>query len=97
MSDETPVPDTQADAFSKLRDEMSEQFAQLKSSFESELAERDSRIVELTEQNTSLQRALVRSAMTEPTPVPKQKTEKEVYDETISALADKTLRYMSLR
>ena len=97
MSEETPVSDTQADAISKLRDEMSEQFAQLKSSFESELAERDSRIVELTEQNTSLQRALVRSAMTEPTPAPKQKTEKEVYDETISALADRTLRYMSLR
>lgn len=97
MSDETPVSDTQADAISKLRDEMTEQFAQLKSSFESEIAQRDSRITELTEQNTSLQRALVRSAMTEPTSAPKQKTEKEVYDETISALADKTLRYMSLR
>ena len=97
MSEDAPAPDTQGDAIARLRDEMAEQFAQLKSSFESEIAARDSRIVELTEQNTSLQRALVRSAMTEPTSTPKPKTEKEVYDDTIKALAEKTLRLMSMR
>ena len=94
MSDD-PEQTGQPDPIQALRDEMAEQFAQLKSSFESQISERDARIVELTEQNTSLQRALVRSAMTEPPKAPENKTEKEVYDDTIKALAEKTLMYMS--
>lgn len=94
MSD-VPEQTGQPDPIQVLRDEMAEQFAQLKASFESQVSERDARIVELTEQNTSLQRALVRSAMTEPPKVPEKKSEKEVYDDTIKTLAEKTLRYMS--
>ena len=91
VSEQTEQPDP----IQTLRDEMAEQFAQLKASFESQVSERDTRIVELTEQNTSLQRALVRSAMTEPPKAPEKKTDKEVYDDTIQALADKTLKYMN--
>ena len=94
MSDD-PEQTGQPDPIQALRDEMAEQFAQLKASFESQVSERDARIVELTEQNTSLQRALVRSAMTEPPKASEKKTEKEVYDDTVKTLAEKTLMYMS--
>lgn len=96
MTDETPAvtENVEVDPIAKLRDEMSEQFQTLKASFETAVQERDEIITKLQEENDSLHRALVRSAMTEPAPAPK--SEKQIYDETVRKLADKTLRYMSM-
>lgn len=96
MSDDTNVPDVQNDdPIQKLRDEMAEQFATLKQSFESELSERDSQITKLKEENDSLHRALIRSAMTTP-PTEVPKTEEQLYSEQVQELADKTLQKMKL-
>ena len=94
MSDEPNSPETQVDPIQSLRDEFAEQFATLKQSFESQLSERDETITKLKEENDSLHRALVRSAMTTPaTPAP-VKTEQDIYNERVQALAEKTLNLM---
>lgn len=93
MSDDI-TPDTGTpDPIQRLRDEMAEQFAALKQSFESQLSERDSQITKLKEENDSLHRALVRSAMTTP-PTEVPKTEEQLYDEQVQELADRTLQKM---
>ena len=98
MTDETPVEsDEIADPIVALRDEMNAQFNEMKESFKAEMSEKDELISQLKEQNTGLQRALVRSAVVDP---PKQevvKTEEELYQDKIDALAKKTLAYMSSR
>lgn len=95
-SPESPeTQETQNDPIVQLRNEFNEQFAALKSSFESSIAERDDTISKLKEENDSLHRALIRSAMTEPAPAPK--SEQDLYKEQVESLAKKTLSYMSLR
>lgn len=93
MSDE-PVSDTPVDPIQSLRDEFAEQFSTLKQSFESQLSERDDTITKLKEENDSLHRALIRSAMTTPVAPVQPKTEQELYNERIQELAEKTLAYM---
>ena len=96
MTDDTNVPDTETkDPIQTLRDEMAEQFATLKQSFESQISERDSQITKLKEENDSLHRALIRSAMTTP-PAETPKTEEQLYTEQVQELADKTLQKMKL-
>lgn len=94
MSDDVPDTET-SDPIQRLRDEMAEQFAALKQSFESQLSERDSQITKLKEENDSLHRALVRSAMTTP-PAETPKTEEQLYNEQVQELADRTLQKMKL-
>lgn len=94
MSDEPVTDVTQSDPIQALRDEFAEQFATLKQSFESQISERDETITKLKEENDSLHRALVRSAMTTPVAPAPVKTEQDVYNDRIQGLAEKTLRLM---
>lgn len=86
--------DQTADAVSALRDEMNEQFAQLKASFEAQMQEKEAELVRLKDENQSLHRALVRSAVMDAPKEEKPKTERELYEDRIKVLADKTLRLM---
>lgn len=77
MSEEEPV---YSDDYVKLRDEMAEQIKTLKESFEASNKEKDELIQHLKDQNQELQRAVVRSAMTEPPKVEEHiPTEEELY------------------
>lgn len=95
MTDEPITVDNDiADPVVALRDEMNAQFNELKASFEASIREKDDLIAQLKEQNTGLQRALVRSAVMDP---PKQEhvpTEEELYQEKVKMLSDKTLKMM---
>ena len=85
------------DPITKLRDEFQEQFDALKASFESQAKEMESTITKLKDENDSLHRALIRSAVN-PQPVDTPpKSEEDIYNDTINALAEKTKRLMSLR
>lgn len=80
-----------------LRDEMNAQFNELKQSFEATLKEKDELISQLKEQNTGLQRALVRSAVMDPPKVEEPKTEEQLYDEEVARLSKRTLEIMRNR
>lgn len=57
----------------------------------------ESTITKLKDENDSLHRALIRSAVN-PQPVDTPpKSEEDIYNDTINALAEKTKRLMSLR
>lgn len=90
-------PDNIADPVVQLRDEMNAQFSELKASFEQTLKEKDELIEKLKEQNTGLQRALVRSAVTDPPRQKPVKSDEELYQEKIKALAERTRQYMKQR
>lgn len=77
-----------------LRDEFQAQFKTLKESFESQLSELTKLNESLKSQNTELQRALVRSTVSDPVPQPTPKTPEEQYADQISALAEQTLKRM---
>lgn len=96
MTDE-PETNSIEDPVVTLRDEMNAQFAELKSSFEATLKEKDELISQLKEQNTGLQRALVRSAVMDPPKVEEPKTEEQLYDENIERLTKRTLEIMKAR
>ena len=91
MSDEI------ADPVVQLRDEMNAQFNELKSSFEASLKEKDELIAQLKEQNTGLQRALVRSAVSDPPKPEPVKTDEQLYKEKVVEIAERTKRYMEMR
>lgn len=93
------MPDEESitDPIVQLRDEMSAQFAELKASFETSLKEKDDIIAQLKEQNTGLQRALVRSAVTDPPKQEEPKTEQQLYEEKLAQLVERTKHYMELR
>lgn len=80
-----------------LRDEMNAQFNELKTSFEESLKEKDDLIAQLKEQNTGLQRALVRSAVMDPPKVEETKTEEQLYAEKVDSLAKRTIEIMRNR
>ena len=82
--------DEQVDALTALRNELT----QLKQAFDTELQSHKDSITQLQQENTALQRSLIREALTTPTPAPEPKTEQELYEERISELATKTLAYM---
>jgi len=89
---EQPVETSeQPSEIEKLRNEFQEQFATLKTSFESELKKSTEENAALRKENEELHRALVRSAQLPPQQVPVQKTEQEIYSERINALAAKSL------
>ena len=92
MSDETP---TEVNPIEQLRNEFAEQFNSLKTSFESSIKEKDDLIEQLQSHNKELERALIRSAVHDP-PAP-QKSEQDIYNDKVKALADKTLSYMKQR
>lgn len=85
----------QIDPIAQMRDEFAQQFKELKDSFEAERKEKDELINQLQEQNKGLQRALVRSAVTEP-PAEKveEKTEEQIYQEEVQRLSKRTLEIM---
>ena len=77
----------------RLRDEFSDQFNTLKTSYEKTAAEQKELIESLKKENEDLHRALIRSVTMDPQPAQKQKTEEELYQERISELAKKSLEY----
>lgn len=81
----------------QLRDEMNAQFNELKQSFEATLKEKEELISQLKEQNTGLQRALVRSAVMDPPKVEEPKTEEQLYNEEVARLSKRTLEIMKAR
>ena len=94
MTDEPSNPtesQEQVSEIEKLRNEFQEQFATLKTSFESELAKSKEENSALKKENEDLHRALVRSAQLPPQQAPVQKTEEELYAERISAIAAKSI------
>lgn len=93
MTEETQIEDPVV----TLRDEMNAQFAELKASFEATLKEKEELITQLKEQNTGLQRALVRSAVMDPPKVETPKTEEELYNEEVERLTKRTLDIMKAR
>lgn len=92
MSEEEPK---YSDDYVKLRDEMAEQIKTLKESFEASNKEKDELIQHLKEQNQELQRAVVRSAMTEPPKdEPHEPTEEELYNAERDRLIARTRENM---
>ena len=93
MTDQEPPAETpeQPSEIEKLRNEFQEQFATLKTSFESELKKATDENAALRKENEQLNRALVRSAQLPPQQAPVQKTEQEIYADRINALAAKSL------
>ena len=93
MTDQEQSTETseQPSEIEKLRNEFQEQFATLKTSFESELKKSSEENAALRKENEELHRALVRSAQLPPQQTPVQKTEHEIYAERINALAAKSL------
>ena len=75
----------------KLRNEFQEQFATLKTTFETELKKSKEENDRLAKENEDLHRALVRSAQLPPTQAPVQKTEEELYAEKIRKYAEKSI------
>ena len=83
--------------YEKLRDEMNAQFQALKDAFEAKQKDDEATIQQLKDDNVKLQTALLRSAFTEPpAPIEKQKTEQEVYQDTIASLFEKSKKYKSM-
>lgn len=81
------------DILTQIREETAQQIKALKESFESTVKEKDDQIAKLTEDNESLKRALVRSAVTEPPKEEVQKSEEELYKEKITQLAKNSINY----
>lgn len=77
-----------------LKAEFTKQFEDLKTSFSKELETLKQENETLKTQNNDLNRALVRSTVIPTTEPPKPKTEEELYQEQINALAEKTLKRM---
>lgn len=99
MTDESTPPETseQPSEIEKLRNEFQEQFATLKTSFETELKTKADENAALRKENEELHRALVRSAQLPSQTPPVQKTEQELYQERIAALAAKSREYEKQR
>ena len=81
----------------KLRDEFTEQFATLKTSYEKTAAEQKETIEKLTKENQDLQRALIRSVTIDPQPAPHEPTAEELYQKQIGELSKKSLEILKNR
>ena len=90
---EQGAPETteQPSEIEKLRNEFQEQFATLKSSFETELKKATDENTSLRKENEELHRALVRSAQLPPAEVPVQKTEEELRAEFVKKYAERAI------
>lgn len=87
---------TYSDDYLKLKEEMQEQFRQLRESFEASNKEKDDIIAELKEQNQGLQRALVRSATIDPPEPVKEPTAEDLYKSELEEQVSITKKYMEL-
>ena len=92
----TYVADTRSE-IEKLRDEFTEQFATLKTSYEKTAAEQKETIEKLTKENQDLQRALIRSVTIDPQPTSHEPTAEELYQKKIDELSKKSLTIMKNR
>lgn len=92
----TYVADTRSE-IEKLRDEFTEQFATLKTSYEKTAAEQKETIEKLTKENQDLQRALIRSVTIDPQPASKEPTAEELYQKQIDELSKKSLEILKNR
>lgn len=87
----------QSSEVEKLRDEFAEQFNTMKTAFESQIAELKKTNEAITAHNKELERALIRSAVNDPappSPEAKVKTEAEIYQEKVEALAKRAIERM---
>ena len=89
---DTPTQEEYTDALTALQTELSN----LKQAFESQSKDYQDTITKLQQENTSLQRSLIRNALTPEATPPQPKTEEELYNENINQLADKTLNLMKV-
>ena len=88
---------TQGDALARFRDEMAQQFADLKAETQAKIDELTKENEKLVEENKQLNRALVRSAIVPaPEPVevlsPEEKAEQE-YRQELKNIFEKSLKY----
>ena len=81
----------------KLRDEFTEQFATLKTSYEKTAAEQKETIEKLTKENQDLQRALIRSVTLDPQPTSHEPTAEELYQKRIQEYSKKSLEILKNR
>ena len=96
-TDPEPVQD---DALSKFRDEMAQQFADLKAETQAKIDELTKENEKLIDENKQLNRALVRSAVAPaPTPEltisPEEKAVQE-YEDRIQAIYQKSIKYKEM-
>lgn len=96
VEDQTSAKDTRSE-IEKLRDEFTEQFTTLKTSYEKTAAEQKETIEKLTKENQDLQRALIRSVTIDPQPASKEPTVEELYQKRIDDLSKKSLEIMKNR
>lgn len=94
--DQTSAKDTRSE-IEKLRDEFTEQFATLKTSYEKTAAEQKETIEKLTKENQDLQRALIRSVTIDPQPASHEPTPEELYQERIKKYSKKSLEILKNR
>lgn len=87
-----PAPE---DPIVALRNEFAEQFTALKTSYEEVTRQQTELINQLKEENDSLHRALIRSAVT-PQPAP-EKTPEQLYEDRIQQISRKALDMMAQR
>ena len=93
---QTSETDTRSE-IEKLRDEFTEQFATLKTSYEKTAAEQKETIEKLTKENQDLQRALIRSVTLDPQPTSHEPTAEELYQKRIQEYSKKSLEILKNR
>ena len=101
MTEEPPAPKEEKDSsdlIAQLRDDFAAQISELKQSTDALIEAQKKQIEQLEADKKGLQAALVKSATSAP-PVeaPRPKTEEEIYNEKVEALAKKGLEDMKRR
>ena len=102
MTEEPPASTKEekdsSDLIAQLRDDFAAQISELKQSTDALIEAQRKQIEQLEADKKGLQAALVKSATTTPpAEAPKPKTEEEIYNEKIEALAKKGLEDMKRR
>lgn len=100
MEPTTDPESVQDDALSKFRDEMAQQFADLKAETQARIDELTKENEKLIDENKQLNRALVRSAVAPaPTPEPRMSPEEKAaqeYEDRIQAIYQKSIKYKDM-
>ena len=103
MPEENPpsgsgAPAPEKSEIERLRDEFTEQFSAMKTSFQGQVDELSAQNEALKKHNQELERALLRSAVSpEPAPPSPEKTEEEKYKEEVELRSKRTLELMQQR
>ena len=102
MTEEPPAPTKEekdsSDLIAQLRDDFAAQISELKQSTDALIEAQRKQIEQLEADKKGLQAALVKSATSAPpAEAPKPKTEEEIYNEKVEALAKKGLEDMKRR